>query len=124
MDKTKLLTKFSESKIEKFYQVIKDFNVIGFALALIITRNIRELSDALIDGIIMPTIQPLLKKYVEGSGKIRLGKNIVIDYQKFLSSLIKFIVFSLLIFIAFSFGISIKKPTSWVSVRSVAPELR
>lgn len=124
MDKKKLLTEFSESKIEKFYQVIKDFNVIGFALALIITRNIRELSDALIDGIIMPTIQPLLKKYVEGSGKIKLSKNIVIDYQKFLSSLIKFIVFSLLIFIAFSFGISIKKPTSWVSVRSVAPELR
>ena len=104
---------------------MKDFNVIGFALALIITTNLTELSNAFIDGIIIPTIQPLIDKISdEGSGKIRLGKNIVINYQKFLSSLIKFIVFSILIFIAFSFGISIQKPISWVSVRSVAPGLQ
>ena len=124
MDKTKSLAKFSQSKLQKFYELMKDFNVIGFALALIITTNLTELSNAFIDGIIIPTIQPLIDKISdEGSGKIRLGKNIVINYQKFLSSLIKFIVFSILIFVAFSLGISIQKPISWVSVRSVAPNL-
>ena len=124
MDKTKSLAKFSQSKLQKFYGLMKDFNVIGFALALIITTNLTELSNAFIDGIIIPTIQPIIDKLSdEGGGKIRLGKNIVINYQKFLSSLIKFIVFSILIFVAFSLGISIQKPISWVSVRSVAPNL-
>ena len=110
--------------LDDFLNLIKDFNVIGFALALIITANIKELANAFIDGIILPTLQPLLDRFNKGSGKIYLGNSVVIDYQKFVSALLKFIILSVLIYVTLSFGIKISKPTAWVSVRSVAPGVK
>ena len=111
--------------LDTFMDLVKDFNVIGFALAIIITSNIQELANAFIDGIILPTIQPLIDSIGGGkNSKLYIGESIVIDYQKFLSAFIKFIVLSVLIYFAFSFGIQISKPTSWVSVRSVAPGVK
>ena len=48
---------------------MKDFNVIGFALALIISSYLTELSTAFIDGIIIPTIQPVIDKISDEGSK-------------------------------------------------------
>ena len=108
--------------VDEFVKLLKDFNVIGFALAIIITSNIKELANAFIDGIVLPTVQPLLDSFNgNNKGKLYLGKAIVIDYQKFVSALLKFIILSVLIYVTITMGIKISKPITWVSVRSVAP---
>ena len=58
-------------------------------MAIIITSNIQELANAFIDGIILPTIQPLIDSIGGGkNSKLYIGESIVIDYQKFLSAFI------------------------------------
>ena len=112
-------------KIDEFVNLLKDFNVIGFALAIIITSNIKELANAFIDGLILPTIQPLLDSFNSGNeSKIYIGNSIVIDYKKFVSALLKFIILSILIYFTITLGIKIKKPITWVSVRNVAPGVK
>ena len=118
-------TSASLIKVDEFVKLLKDFNVIGFALAIIITSNIEELANAFIDGIILPTIQPLLDSLNgNNKGKLYLGKAIVLDYQKFVSALLKFLILSVLIYVTITMGIKISKPIDWVSIRSVAPGVK
>ncbi len=117
------LMKHTVSRTDKFLNMMKDFNVIGFALAIIITSNIRELSDAFIDGIILPTIDPFLSKFSNEKSYIKIGP-ISIQYHKFITALVKFVVLSVLIFIILEFGVNITKPITWVSVRSAAPGVK
>lgn len=107
-----------------FVQLMKDFNVIGFALGVMMANNVAELANSFIDGIIMPTIQPVMDRVTgeEASG-IQIG-NVNIDLSKFLQSFIKFLALSIVIFMIIQFGFNVTKPVSWVSVRSVAPGVK
>tara|TARA_B100001093_G_scaffold511885_1_gene580711 strand:+ start:1495 stop:1908 length:414 start_codon:yes stop_codon:yes gene_type:complete len=107
-----------------FMQLLKDFNVIGFALGVMMANNVAELANSFIDGIIMPTIKPAMTRVTgeDGTG-IQIG-NVYIDLTKFLNSFIKFLALSVVIFLIIQFGVNITKPVSWVSVRSVAPGVK
>lgn len=107
-----------------FMQLLKDFNVIGFALGVMMANNVAELANSFIDGIIMPTIQPAMNRVTgeDGTG-VQVG-SVYIDLTKFLNSFIKFLALSLVIFLIIQFGVNITKPVSWVSVRSVAPGVK
>jgi large conductance mechanosensitive channel len=103
----------------KFIQLIQDFNVIGFALGVMIGNNISELANAAIDGIIMPTLKPILDKIQGKNASFELG-GIKMDLGKFISALIKFLALAVVIYVMMLGGVNISKPVSWVSVRSVA----
>lgn len=107
-----------------FIQLMKDFNVIGFALGVMMANNVSELANSFIDGVIMPTIQPVMDRITgEEATGIKIG-NISIDLSKFLTSFIKFVALSIVIFLIVQFGFTVTKPISWVSVRSVAPGVK
>ena len=102
---------------EKLYNLMVDFNVIGFALGLIIVQNITELSNAFIEGMVMPSLKPWLDKFSEKNKEIHLFGFIHIHYDKFFAALIKFITLSVLLFIAINFGMNLAKPVQWVAVK-------
>ena len=66
-------TKATVEGIDKFVKLIQDFNVIGFALGIMIGNNVAELANTFIDGIIMPTLEPLLKKAGGKEMTVRVG---------------------------------------------------
>lgn len=109
----------ADQEVNKFLQLIKDFNVIGFALGVLVGNQAAELADAIIDGIIMPTIQPALDKIGGENLTLNIG-GIQIHLQKFIAAFIKFISLAVVIYMLMSVGVTITKPVSWVSVRSVA----
>ena len=49
--------------VNQFVKILKDFNVIGFALGVMIGNNAAELANSFIDGIIMPTLEPALASF-------------------------------------------------------------
>lgn len=105
--------------VGKFIKLLKDFNVIGFALGVMIGNNAAELANSFIDGIIMPTLEPLLKR---ASGKhmtVKIG-GLTLHLEKFFKAVMKFLAMALVIFILLQIGVNMTKPVTWVSVRSVA----
>ena len=108
---------FAQEGVGGLIKVISDFNVIGFALGLIIGQNVSELAKTFINGVIMPTIKPILQR-LTGSQKeftIQIG-GIRIELGEFINALIKFFALSIVIFIMLQFGISLKKPVQWVKI--------
>jgi len=116
-------TEFVESGTSDFVNLLKDFNVIGFALGLIIAKNIEELASALIDGIIMPSLKPTLDRVSDKVSGFKIG-SVTIDLNLFIKSIIKFIAIGVVIFIMMKFGVQIKKPMQWVSIRDIAPGVK
>ena len=109
----------ADEGMNKFIQLIKDFNVIGFALGVLVGNQAAELADAIIDGVIMPTIQPVLDK-VGGENLVLNIGGVQIHLEKFISALIKFFALAVVIYMLMTVGVKITKPVSWVSIRSVA----
>lgn len=107
-----------------FMRLMKDFNVIGFALGIMMANNVAELANSFIDGIVMPTLKPGLDRVTGKDGTGILLGNVYIDLTRFLNSFMKFIALSVVIFLIIQFGFKITKPVSWVSVRSVAPGVK
>ena len=111
-------TKATVEGIDKFVKLIQDFNVIGFALGIMIGNNVAELANTFIDGIIMPTLEPLLKKAGGKEMTVRIG-GLTFHLEKFVQAIMKFIGISIVIFVLLQFGINMNKPVTWVSIRSV-----
>jgi large-conductance mechanosensitive channel len=111
-----------ESGTSKFLDLLKNFNVIGFALAMVIGNNITEMSNAFIDGVVMPTIDPTIKRISGVTKKVKIG-GITINLEKFFQAFMKFIALSIVIFIFINLGVQINKPVGWVRIVGEAPEL-
>jgi len=111
-------TKATAEGVNKFIKLIQDFNVIGFALGIMIGNNVAELAKTFIDGIIMPTLQPLLEKAGGKEMTVRVG-GLTFHLEKFVQAIMKFIGISIVIFVLLQFGINMNKPVTWVSIRSV-----
>ena len=109
--------------VNQFVKLLKDFNVIGFALGVMIGNNAAELANSFIDGIIMPTLEPALKRMSGKSMTVNIG-GLTFHLEKFFNALMKFFAMALVIFVLLQFGIQMTKPVSWVSVRSVADGVR
>ena len=107
-------------EVGSFMKVLKDFNVIGFALGVLMASSGADLANSFIDGIIMPTLQPFLDRVQTKNATIQVG-NITINLEKFIQAFIKFVALALVIYMLLKFGIEMSRPVQWVSVRSVAP---
>ena len=98
------------------------FNVIGVAMGIIIGSNLKDIAKALISGVIMPFIKPLIKKITpnvglkftvvppddEGEGGVQL------NLDKLLTSVLQFTCLSIIIFALLQAGLKIKKSKKWV----------
>ena len=101
-------------------KTLSDFNVIGFALGVLMAKAGADLANSVIDGVIMPTLKPVLDRVTpKGSTTLRIGQ-IEIDLEKLIQALIRFIALGLVVYLLLKAGVQMNKPTQWVSVRSVA----
>ena len=106
---------FAVGILGDFSKLMKDFNVIGFVLGLLIANGVAEIANSFIDGVLMPTVQPLLDKVSEKGAEIRVG-GLTLNLEKFITALLKFFMVALVIFALLKLGVSMSKPVSWVRV--------
>lgn len=101
-------------------KVLTDFNVIGFALGVLMANAGKDLANSVIDGIIMPTLKPALDRVTPaGKATLRIG-SIEINLEKLITALIRFVCLGLVVYLLIKVGVKMTKPTAWVSIRSVA----
>lgn len=106
-----------------FAKLFKDFNVIGFVLGLLVANGVAEIAQAFIDGVIMPTAQPLLNKVSSQNAEIRLG-GFILHLEKFLGAIFKFLVLAVVIFILMQVGVKMSRPITWVRIEEVKDGLK
>tara|TARA_B110000971_G_C20024142_1_gene507914 strand:- start:750 stop:1109 length:360 start_codon:yes stop_codon:yes gene_type:complete len=103
-----------------FMKVLGDFNVIGFALGVLMANAGADLANSVIDGIIMPTLKPAMDRITPaGKTSIRIG-GLEIHLENLIQAFIRFMALSLVVYMLMKAGVAMNKPISWVSVRSVA----
>lgn len=108
------------SELDSLLKVMKDFNIIGFALGVLMANAGADFANAIIDGIIMPTLKPLIDRITpKGKASLRVG-SVEIDLEKLLQALIKFFALVLVVYLLIKVGIQMSKPIQWVSIREVA----
>ena len=109
------------SYFNEYFEFFANFNVLGLAIGLMIGSNLKEVANAFIDGLIMPFIQPLIAKISDKEKGMKYtvpGLDIELDLERLISSSIKFMALSVIIFLLLQIGIKVKKPVQWVSVRN------
>ena len=108
------------NELDSLLKVMKDFNIIGFALGVLMANAGADFANAIIDGIIMPTLKPLIDRITpKGKASLRVG-SVEIDLEKLLQALIKFFALVLVVYLLIKVGIQMSKPVQWVSIREVA----
>ena len=98
-----------------FSKLLKDFNVIGFVLGLLIANGVAEIANSFIDGILMPSVQPILDKISKKGTQVKIG-GLTLHLAKFITSILKFFMISLVIFGLLKLGVSMSKPITWVKI--------
>mgnify|MGYP006083867271 CR=1 FL=1 len=119
---SKIITE-TENAVGSFYKVLKDFNVIGFVLGLLIANSVAEIANSFIDGIIMPSIKPLLDKMGSKKTTVKIG-GLDIHLTQFFKSILKFLVLAIIIFILLQLGIKMSRPLTWVRVEQIKDGLK
>ena len=84
--------------IKEFMEFLKEYKVIGLAIAFIIGIASKDLIKSLVDNIIMPIITPFIPKGAWETATFSLGP-IVIKWGAFLGALINFIIIASVVFI-------------------------
>lgn len=104
----------------EYMDFFSKFNVLGLAIGLMIGSNLKDVAGTFIDDVLMPFVNPVIETFTkeEGVEFTVPGSKIKINLERVLSSSIKFIALSLIIFAMLQFGIKLKKPVQWVSVRN------
>lgn len=106
----------------EYMEFVQKFNVLGLAIGLMIGSNLKDVAGDFIDDILMPFVNPVLKKLTNGEDDgLTLsipGTEIKLKLDKVVASVIKFACLSIIIFALLKVGVKLKKPTQWVSVRN------
>ena len=97
-----------KEKFTNFINFLSKYNIIGFAIGLIFAGSIIEINNVIIDSIIMPSIEPLLKN---NNYQIKIG-SIIFDLEKLIKSIIKLFIFIFILFLLFYYGIQINLTTT------------
>ena len=108
--------------LSDFGHLLKNFNVVGFALGLLIANSVAAMATAFIEGILMPTVQPALDKVTSKEAHITIG-SVTIKLDKFIQSVLKFVMISVVIFVLMKLGVSMTKPVTWVRIVGNKPDL-
>ena len=101
-------------------EFITKFNVLGLAIGFIIGSNLKDIAKDIIDDLLMPFVNPALNVITGGNGIVLKvpGTDIELNLEKVISSSVRFLCLSIIIFIMIQFGVKLKKPVQWVSVRN------
>lgn len=104
----------------EYMDFFSKFNVLGLAIGLMIGSNLKDVAGTFIDDVLMPFVNPVIETFTneEGVEFTVPGSKIKINLERVLSSSIKFIALSLIIFAMLQLGVKLKKPVQWVSVRN------
>ena len=116
----------AKSMMNKYYEFFQTFNVLGLAIGLMIGSNLKDVAGDFIDDVLMPFINPAIAVFTTKNSKGKKGgvifsvpgSDIEINLERVLASSIKFFALSIIIFFMLQFGVKIKKPVQWVSVRN------
>ncbi len=115
-----------DKKKTSYLDFMIKFNVIGVAMGIIIGDNLKDIAKALISGLLMPFVKPIIQKITpdgglnfsvyppddEGKGGIEL------KLDKLLTSVLQFSCLSIVIFGLLQLGLKIKKSKKWVVVKN------
>jgi large-conductance mechanosensitive channel len=93
MDKVK-------NTLKDYVGVLTNNNILGFAIAMMLANSVIEFSNVTIESIVMPTLDPYITK--NKNYNVKLG-NIQINLDKFIRSLLKLFVLTLIIFLLFKY---------------------
>lgn len=105
---------------QQYMKFLTDHNIIGLAMGLIIGNNLLTLANAFIDGILMPTLDPIIGQFTTDANKEVNLFGIRIKLGEFLNHLIKFLILTIVIVYGLNYlGIAVSKPVSWVRVVNV-----
>lgn len=80
--------------VKEFKEFLKEYKVIGLAIAFVIGIAATTLVKSLVDNIVMPLITPFIPNGAWEQAKLVLGP-FVIGWGPFLSALINFIIIAL-----------------------------
>jgi large-conductance mechanosensitive channel len=97
-----------KNNLKEYVNFLQKYNIIGFSIGLMIAGSVVEFSNATIDSIVLPTLEPLLKR--NNNYIIKIG-SIQINLEKFIKSLSKLFILTIIIFLFFKFGININLTT-------------
>ena len=86
------------SVVEEFKEFLKEYKVIGLAVAFIIGAALTTLVQSLVNNIIMPIITPLFPSGSWQTATLALGP-IVFGIGSFLAALINFLIIAFVVFI-------------------------
>jgi len=90
--------KESENLLEQFLEFLKEYQVIGLGLAVVIGGAVKSLSNSLAEDIIMPIVEV----FIPGGGwrtlVLKLGP-VKMAIGSFLSALIDFFIIALVVFL-------------------------
>lgn len=115
-----------QKKKTSYLDFMIKFNVIGVAMGIIIGDNLKDIAKALIGGLVMPFIKPLIKTITPNGGlKFNVIKpndegegGVELKLDKLLTSILQFTCLSILIFCLLKLGLNIKKSKKWVVVKN------
>tara|TARA_B100001173_G_C15581845_1_gene376718 strand:+ start:98 stop:466 length:369 start_codon:yes stop_codon:yes gene_type:complete len=107
--------------VNGFWEFLTQFNVIGLSVAFIIGENINNLAKAVIDDLLMPFINPFLNRITGDDGlTYELPGGIELHLEKIVSSFIKFMCLSLVIYTLITLGLKLEIPTAQVKIMNFA----
>ena len=112
-----------EETLGSFGKLLKDFNVVGFVLGLLIANGVAEIAQAFIDGVLMPTLQPVLSRIGSKGTTVQIG-GLTLHLEKFINALLKFFALALVIFVLMKAGVNMSRPVDWVRIQDIKPGLK
>ena len=83
--------------LKEFRMFLKEYKVIGLAVAFVMGAATTNLVQSLVNNIIMPLINPLIPNGAWDSATLSIGA-ITLRWGVFLSALIHFVILSFIIF--------------------------
>jgi len=86
------------SMIKEFKEFIKEYKILGLAIAFIIGVAATTLVKSLVDNIVMPIITPFIPGGAWQTATFNMGP-IVIGWGAFLGALINFAIIALVVFL-------------------------
>ena len=98
-----------KSGLKDYLSIFTKNNILGFAIAMMLANTVIEFSNVTIDSVVMPTIEPILKR--RKSYNVTLG-SITIDLTKFIRSLLKLFILTIFIYILFKYTSAISLSSS------------
>jgi large conductance mechanosensitive channel len=84
--------------MKEFKEFLKEYKVIGLAIAFIIGTAATVLIKALVDYVIMPLIGPLIPGGAWQDAKLAIGP-VIISWGQFLAAVINFVIIALVVFL-------------------------